>query len=179
MDRGYFNPATMDIIIVDIEISCSHSADKYIRTKNNSILHWNGSSLRQLDSSFKLTTIDATENIPNYTHTHIHLIANLIDHPERSDFDTMTNMIESSSINILQILSISSNNGNVLFDHHTLMDAAIQSVTIMTDVASNVLNTIFLLHKIITILVLTIVIIMLIITIIFIIRCYLRRKRGN
>ena len=49
----------------------------------------------------------------------------------------------------------------------------------MKDVASNVLNTIFPLHKIITILVLTIVVIMLVITIIFIIRCYLRRKKRK
>ena len=70
-------------------------------------------------------------------------MANLIDHPERSDFDTMTNMIESSSLNILRILSISTNNGNVSFDHHTLTDAAVQSVTIMKDVTFRVFNAIF------------------------------------
>ena len=106
-------------------------------------------------------------------------MANLIDHPERSDFDTMNNIIESSSLTILRILSISTNNGNVLFDHHTLTDAAVQSVTIMKDVASNVLNTILPLYKIITVLVLTIVLIMLIVTIVFIIRCHLRRKKRK
>ena len=111
MDKGYFNPATMNVVIVDIEIVCSHCADKYIRTTNNSLIHWHGSILIHLNSSFKFTIIDATENIPNYTR--IHLMVNLIDHLERSDFDTVTNMIENTSLNILYILSISTTNGNV------------------------------------------------------------------
>ena len=161
---------------MDIDTPCSHSVNKYLKATDNSYLHWNGSQLNRLDSSFKIKTIESAENIPNFTH--IHLIANLSDYSEQADFDTLTSIIENSSFNILRILSLTSNDGNTLIDAQTLSDAAIHSVTVMKEVASSVLHILFPLHKIITILILIIIVIILI-TIIFVLvmRHILRRKK--
>ena len=95
------------------------------------------------------------------------------------DFDTLTSIIENSSLNILRILSLTSNNGDTLIDAQTLSDAAIHSVTVMKEVASSVLHTLFPLHKIITILILIIVIILITLIFVLVIRHILRRKKRK
>jgi hypothetical protein len=96
------------------------------------------------------------------------------------DFDTLSELIQNSSVNILKMLSVASGgNGNIMFDPTTLSEAAIQSVNIMKDVTETVLSSIFPLHKIITILVLVITAIILIFILVFVIRCYLQRKRRT
>jgi hypothetical protein len=127
--------------------------------------------------SFKYSTLKSAEAIPNFEH--MHLIANLVDHPMERDFDMLTELIQNSSLNILKILSVSSSNGNIIFDPTTLSEAAIHSVEIMKDVTESVLSNIFPLHKIITILVLIITAVILVFILIFAIRCFLQRKRRR
>ena len=112
LEKGVFNPPTLNVVNMDFSTSYSHSVDKYLKAKDNSYIHWNGSQLHRLDSSFKIKTIESAENIPNFTH--IHSRANLIDHSEQVDFDTLTSIIENSALNILRILSLTSNNGDGL-----------------------------------------------------------------
>jgi hypothetical protein len=81
--------------------------------------------------SFKYSTLRSAEAMPNFEH--MHLIANLVDHPIERDFDMLIELIQNSSINILKILSVSSSNGNIIFDPTTLSEAAIHSVEIMKD----------------------------------------------
>jgi hypothetical protein len=106
-------------------------------------------------------------------------MANLVAHPIEEDLETMTDLIQNVSMNILRILSVSSTNGNVLFDSHTLTDAAEQSINLMKEVAENVLTTIFPLHKIITILILILAAIVTTLIIILVIRYLLRRKKRT
>ena len=128
-----------------------------MKTKDNSYLRWNGSQLNGLDSSFKIKTIEFAESIPNFTH--IHLITSLVDQSGQADFDTLISIIEESSLNTQCMLSLTSNNGNTLIYAHTLSDAAIRSVTGTKEFVSNVLNTLFPLYKIMTVLILIIAII--------------------
>ena len=95
--------------------------------------------------------IESAASAPNFTT--IHLIANLFDHSEQADFEILTSIIENLLLNILRILSITSNNGEAMIDAEALSDTAIHSVTVMKEVASSVLHTLFLLHKIRTILI--------------------------
>ena len=118
---------------MDICTPCSHGEDEYLKVKDNSYLHWNESQLNRIDSSFKIKTIESAESVSNFTH--IDLIANLIDHSEQADFDSLTSIIENSSLNKLRVLSLTSNNRDTLIDAQTLSDAAIQSVTVMKEVA--------------------------------------------
>jgi hypothetical protein len=177
---AFLQVATRNIIKIDIE-GCpggDNSKDKLIRTLDGSVLHWTGVALWKYNStSFKYNRLNSAENIPNFTH--LHLMANIIDNPMDADFDTLSDMIQNSSLNILKILSISNNNGNILFDPHTLAEAAIQSVTVMKEVAENVLSTIFPLHKIITIIVLIMSFVVIILILVIVIRCCSRRKKRK
>jgi hypothetical protein len=175
---GYYQISTKNILLRDTSFSCSTTSfTKHFHSLDGNILKWNGSDILFIDSTFKYIRLTAAEIIPNITH--LHLMANLIAHPIEEDFDIMTDLIQNTSMNILKILSISSTNGNVLFDSHTLTDAAIQSVNLMKEVAENVLTTIFPLHKIVTILIFVITAIIITLIVILIIRYLLRRKKRT
>jgi hypothetical protein len=154
-----------------------HFSDSF-DINSDTVLHWSGTSQWMMKNhSFKYNTLRSAEAIPNFEH--MHLIANLVDHPMERDFDMLTELIQNSSLNILKILSVSSSNGNIIFDPTTLSEAAIHSVEIMKDVTESVLSNIFPLHKIITILVLIITAVILVFILIFAIRCFLQRKRRR
>jgi hypothetical protein len=179
---AYLQLSTKNIIPIDIT-GCSAeglSEDRYIKTSTKgNVLHWSGNSLWLIkNNTFKFTSLKSAESIPNFEH--MHLLANLVDHPMEQDFDTLSELIQNSSVNILKMLSIASGgNGNIMFDPTTLSETAIQSVNIMKDITETVLSSIFPLHKIITILVLVITAIILIFILVFVIRCYLQRKRRT
>ena len=157
-------PATLDIILLDTEISCDKPIKMFRRSEDKTQIYvWNGSKLQSTELN-NTVTIHLIEQVPNITY--LQLTASRVVDNAMDNFDILSDLT-SSATDILLTLAHVTNLDMTSLDTEMLVHATKSTVNMVHNVVSSVIDSVYpfiqWLHKLFVLTILTITVIIIVV----------------